>query len=593
MNNYIHKYFFLLGEKRNKLFLLLSLFLLSSMLDLLGIGLIGPFISIATNPSSVSDSTFWDIFNKIFGERGFQESIIIIGSLIIASFIIKAIIAFIVKKYIIKFSLGVQSDITSKLMSAYQYMPYKYHLKRNTSSLILSTSTHTSTYAHHSLMQSLELLSEAFVAIIIFIFLSITNLYVMLSMVFLLGIVYLLYDLTIKDRVKVAGEKTANASEGIIKGVKQAIEGLREIRVYGKEAYFKKIVKDFTIEYRDVSSHFGGLKIIPRYLFETTIMVFVIILSIIAVFNEDSTSMFTMIGVFGFAAVRLIPSANRITQAIISMRFSYFAMNQLCEDLNQISFIKRETGILQANQVNNIPNKSKFSSLEIKNISYRYPDAAKDAISDLSMLISKNQSIGIIGKTGSGKTTLINILLGFFNPVKGSINFNGIPLEDNLKEWLETIAYIPQDVFIIDDSISNNIALGIPKSEIDKKKLEESINAAQLNDVIKRLPEKIDTVVGERGIRFSGGERQRLALARAFYNDREVIFMDEATAALDTETEQKLVKAINNFKSDKTMIMIAHRLSTLKDCDVIYKIKDGRIIEYGDYDEIINKKSKN
>ena len=184
-------------------------------------------------------------------------------------------------------------------------------------------------------------------------------------------------------------------------------------------------------------------------------------------------------------------------------------------------------------------------------------------------------------------------MLGFFNPVKGSINFNGIPLEDNLKEWLETIAYIPQDVFIIDDSISNNIALGIPKSEIDKKKLEESINAAQLNDVIKRLPEKIDTVVGERGIRFSGGERQRLALARAFYNDREVIFMDEATAALDTETEQKLVKAINNFKSDKTMIMIAHRLSTLKDCDVIYKVKDGRIIEYGDYDEIINKKSKN
>ena len=586
MSNYFHKYFFLFGKNQQRLIPLIILILVSSLLDIMGIGLIGPFISILTNPESLSNNTFWLRCSEIFGISNFNQGIILIGLVIIFSFYIKAFIGFWVRKYIITFSLFVQSDSTSRLMSAYQNMPYQFHLKRNTSSLILSTSSHTSTFSHHTLMSSLDLISEAIVVLMILALLGTINLYVTMCMVILLGIVYLLYDRIIKDRVKKAGKDVANASEGIIQGVKQGIEGFKEIRVYGKEHYFNKVVKDSTVSFANVSSYYGGLKIIPRYLFESTIISFVIGMSIFSIkFYQTPMDMFPILGTFAIAAVRLVPSSNRITQALISIRFSSFAMNELYRDINEINNNKMD--FLDYKSLENQQSNYKFQVLNIDNISYRYPDKDVDAISNLTMSIEDKKSIGIIGKTGSGKTTLINILLGFFTPQKGVININGIPLQNDLRGWLDLIAYIPQDVFILDDTIESNIALGIPEDKIDKGKLEKSIKVAQLQDVIEKLPEKIKTVVGERGIRLSGGERQRLALARAFYHERQVIVMDEATAALDNETEENLVKAINELKMDRTMIIIAHRLSTLKDCDMIYRIDNGQIIDSGDYNSVI------
>jgi ABC-type bacteriocin/lantibiotic exporter with double-glycine peptidase domain len=231
-------------------------------------------------------------------------------------------------------------------------------------------------------------------------------------------------------------------------------------------------------------------------------------------------------------------------------------------------------------------SKLKFHKLELKNISFRYSQTNTEVISNLSLNIDRNQSVGIIGKSGSGKTTMINIFLGLLTPQKGTIEVNGLPINNNLRRWLDMVAYIPQDVFILDDTIRRNIAMGVPDEEIDMEKLTQSINVAQLKDVVNRLPDNIEAVVGERGIRLSGGERQRLALARAFYHEREVIIMDEATAALDNETERQLVRAINEFKTNKTMIIIAHRLSTLKDCNIIYKVDNGRIIDSGSLESL-------
>ena len=472
-------------------------------------------------------------------------------------------------------------------MSAYQRMPYQFHISRNTASLILSTSGHTSNFAHHTLITSLGLFSEVIVVIMILTLLATTNYVVTISMAILLAFVYFIYDKVIKDRVKKTGKDTATASEGIIKGVKQGVEGLKEIRVYGSELYFYNKVKDSTVFFASVSSQLQGLKIIPRFLFESTIISFVIGMSIITVMmSKVSTDVFPIIGMFGVAAMRLIPSAGRISGALVSMRFSSFAMNELYRDINEVHHINLNSPLIDIKPLKTeIPN-LKFNKLEIKNINYQYPQTDTDAISNLSMCIEGHQSIGIIGRSGSGKTTLINILLGLLSPQKGTVEVNGVPIKNNLRRWLDIVAYIPQDVFITDDTIRKNIALGVVEEKIDVEKLDQSIYVAQLKDVINKLPDGMDTVVGERGIRLSGGERQRLALARAFYHGREVIIMDEATAALDDETERQLVHAINEFKTNKTMIIIAHRLSTIKDCDIIYKVDNGRIIDSGSLESL-------
>jgi len=260
----------------------------------------------------------------------------------------------------------------------------------------------------------------------------------------------------------------------------------------------------------------------------------------------------------------------------------------LYDDLNEINQMSLNFQLIDLKDRKETRNaKSGFSKIEIKNISYRYPDADSDALSDLSLNIEQGQSIGLIGQSGSGKTTLVNVLLGLLTPEKGVIEVDKIPINKNLREWMNLIAYIPQDGFIIDDTIRRNIAFGILDKEIDDKKMMQSLQIAQLKNMVSELPNGLSNDVGEHGMMLSGGERQRIALARSFYHEREIIIMDEATAALDNDTEKQLVEAINEFKEGKTMIIIAHRLSTVKNCDIIYKLDQGRIINSGSLDSLV------
>ena len=561
------------------------------MLDLLGIGLIAPFIAVVITPETLSEYTLWTSFRSILGITDVHNGLMVLGLIIIFVFCIKGCSAYWVQKKIVKFALDHQSELTCRLMSAYQALPYHFHIKRNTASLIQATSGHTANYSHHTLMASLRLLSEMIVVIMILGLLATTNFIATLTMAFVLASVYLLYDKVVKHRIQIAGQGVAKASEGIIKGVSQGIGGLKEIRVFGRELYFHNKVKDCAVDFADISSQCQALKVIPRYLFESAIITFVVGLSIIAILmKETGANVFPVLGMFGVASIRLIPSANQISGSLTSMRFSSYAMNELYADLNELREIESNPLSLDIQRLktnhNIVKTDLNFAKIEVKNISYQYPGTEIDAISNMSMCIKHGQSIGLIGKSGSGKTTLVNILLGLLEPQQGAIQVDGVPIRNDLRKWLDIVAYIPQDVFIIDDTIRKNIAFGIDDEDIDEKKVARSIEAAQLKEVVNRLPAGLETYVGERGVRLSGGERQRVALARSFYHEREVIIMDEATAALDDETQKHVVEAIDGFKSRKTMIIIAHRLSTLRDCDVIYKLDSGRIIDSGSLESL-------
>jgi ABC-type multidrug transport system fused ATPase/permease subunit len=304
--------------------------------------------------------------------------------------------------------------------------------------------------------------------------------------------------------------------------------------------------------------------------------------------GSQAESVFITLGIFGLAALRLMPAVTQVSNSLVSLRGSQFAVEQMYADLMLADSTDRKAWDLQQESDPAITKGEEFSSIEFNDVSFRYEGAATTALKNIDMKIDRGQSVGIIGRSGAGKTTLVDLMLGLLIPSEGEICIDGVPMDQDLASWRSWMAYIPQEIFIMDESIRQNIALGIPENQIDDEKLMQVISEVQLEELINELPDGTATVVGEHGTRLSGGQRQRVAIARALYHDREVIIMDEATAALDNETEEEIIKAIDTVKGKKTLVIIAHRLTTLRHCDAIYRFEKGRLAESGSYDTVIS-----
>jgi ABC-type multidrug transport system fused ATPase/permease subunit len=308
--------------------------------------------------------------------------------------------------------------------------------------------------------------------------------------------------------------------------------------------------------------------------------------------GEDPATTFAFLGVLGVAAIRILPSINQIAFSFTAVRSTLYAVDTLYEDLCRLDEYPERSAISVT--LNQGTQKDKaFEMLEVRDLNYRYPGSDDLVLKDINMKIRRGESIGIIGKTGSGKTTLINLLLGLLKPMNGGIYLDGVEINGHenskmLQMWQSNLIYIPQNLFLVDDTIRHNIAFAVPDAEIDEERLFESLKEAELLGFVEKLPDGLDTIVGERGVRLSGGERQRICIARAFYFGREVVVMDEATSALDNETESEILKVINTFHGKRTLIIIAHRLSTTKTCDRLYRLHEGRVVAEGTYEEVVD-----
>ena len=581
---YLKEIFFIIGEDKKKLPLMVILFLLLSILDLAGIGLIAPYITLIANSEEFFDTRIYDLYSYLGFSLEVSDIIFSLGLVLVFIFLIKTLAAILINYILLKFCHGQSVALRASLMNSYQGLPYVKYIDKSSSQYIHNINL-ADKFATGTLLAFLRIVCEGTVVIAIVIFLAFADLIALVSLSSMLVILALFYDKYFKPKINSYGEAANTSSIKILKSIQESMIGLKEVRILRKEGYFFTSMLESAKLFANVSVKASMVNLIPRFVLEFAMVFFIVFLVLSSFLMSRSLSdLIPLIGMFGVASLKLVPAATSIISGISKMRFYRDAVNLLYQDLvssdnNTKILLSSDAGLFEP-----------FERISLQNIEFSYPNTNNPAIKNLTVEIIKSDVVGFFGPSGSGKTTLIDLILGLLEPQKGSLYYNGNALDKHsINEWRSSVAYLPQDVFLVDDTLEKNIALGVSEKNINSSKVLEAIKKARLKDLIDNLPKGKETIIGERGIRVSGGQKQRISLARAFYHEREVLVMDESTSALDTETEQEIVEEINHLKGSKTMIVIAHRITTLQHCNAIYKLDDGHLSEKLTYEQIIQK----
>jgi ATP-binding cassette, subfamily B, bacterial PglK len=584
MKQFFFEILYLLGNDKKKIPFFIVLFLVSSLLDLVGLGIVGAYISLIANPNFLNEGILGDI--NYYIALGLQQDQLLIklGLILFVIFLLKGILSISINKKIVIFSASQHTRLKIMLIKAYQNMPYQDFLNRNSSDYILTIHNYTQTYS--KILQSiLKVISDGVVGVGIIIMLLLTDWLALTLLMLMLGGVVVVYDILFRRGIRHFGQLSNEASVRMVQGIHEGIDGLKEIRILGKEQCFIEVIKNSSQTYADNNTKTQIITAAPKYLLEIVMVTFVVLLVTINIMIENETqAMIPLVGMFGIAAIRMMPFANIFSTIFIQIRFSRHAISCLYSDLYGYDEAK-----LSINSgISLLGNVEKFRSISLHDVRFTYAGAMKPALSDISLEVHSGESIGLIGSSGSGKTTLVDVLLGLHEPQQGEILYNDSLLKNSLTQWRKQVAYLPQQVFLIDNTLRRNVALTFDDEEIDDLLVYEALRQSKLLDFVDQLPNGVETMMGERGIRISGGQRQRVAVARAFYHGRDVLVMDEATSALDFDTEKEIVNEIKLLKGKITIIVIAHRLSTVQHCDRIYRLDNGKILSVGTPEEILD-----
>jgi ATP-binding cassette, subfamily B, bacterial PglK len=571
---YLEEVIYLTGEYKYRLPFLVLLFLALSILDLMGIGLIMPYVSLITTPDIFFGNAY--LVEIISNNPMFKDKnmiIYIISAVIVLLFTIKTYFSIFINRKILEFSYYRGAQLRTMLMNNYQSMPYEKYVQNNSASYIYNIQTLTMMYSKGTLQSFLRLISELIVTIVITALLLYSDAAVLLTLIFLLLISYLLYSYLFKDRLTLIGQIVNKLNTEIIKFINEGMSGLKEIRILGKEEHFCKKIADRSKEYANISVENHVIQTIPRYSIELILMLFVVLVVVVQIHAEgDVTGLLPVLSMFGVAAIRLTPSINQIIASTTQMRYGRNALHLLYKDV--LVYDKGDLSI--HNSIcddNNIIKGNEFCSLELQNVSYNYNNSSIPAINNINLKISKGECIGIVGTSGSGKSTLIDIILGLLSPSEGVILYNKLPFEEKISSFQQKAAYLPQEVFIIDDSLRKNITFE-ENNNANLPKVSEAIKKAKIYNEIISKNSGLEERLGEDGVLLSGGQRQRVSLARAFYHDKDFLVMDESTSALDEKTEEEICYEIQQLKGEKTIIIVTHKKTVLGICDYVYDLDE-------------------
>lgn len=549
--------------------------LLGASLEAVGIGAVFPFISLLSNPDFLCQYPYIAEIARGHGIESHADFIIVAAALFIVLYFLKCLYIAWATKLQIRFSMDNQISYAKFLLAEYLMKPYLFHVDYNTATLIRNISSGIHVTFTVILMCAFQLLTEFATALAIWVLLTIVDLFTAIVVAASFSILIFVILQAFRRRVVRQGDVQNRCSAQYMKWLNQGLGAIKETKIMHKEMFFLEEFGKSYADYGKAQGTFIFLSQVPRIIIEGFVLISLMFLVIAkTLLGESPESIFALLGVLALAAFRLMPSVNRIISFINSIKFEMPLFYEIHQELMDIR--KRRDRHEQI-EIEKTSKRMSFNrEIVINHVGFRYPEMTKEVLQDVDFVIPRGAYMGIIGSSGAGKTTFVDILLGLFPPTTGNICVDGQDIQDNIRNWQENFAYVPQSIYLIDASIKENIALGETAETIDDGKIERVLRMAELYDFIQELPDGIDTVVGERGVKLSGGQRQRIGIARALYQDPKVLVLDEATSALDNATEKSITDTILKLKGCMTIISIAHRVSTLEDCDFKVEFEEGK-----------------
>ena len=579
--NVINKYLSILNYKeQKKIFLLFIIMIIAAFMEVIGIGLVIPIITLLTKPEKILTEPTFQVALNYFGNPSETQLVIYMMILFLIIYLIKnlylALFVWIKFRYIKIFKI----NLSKKLFSLYLRKPYEFFLLNN-SAKILRNTTAESEATINLLFSIVNLITEFLVFMCVFGLVVYIEPRGAIISVITISLFVSMYYLFIKNKVYRWGKQRQYYQGQNIKNIQQSLGSIKEMKLLGCEDQFIKIFKEsFSSIMKYTQYNLTLSQLVKLWLEMLAILGLVLIVIISALQQQTSSEILTMLAIFSAAAFRLLPSAGRMTTSIQEFNFYRPSLDLVHEALQHKITTKEK-----------ITNHEKFNKdIKLVNVSYSYAETKVKVLKNINLTIKKGDYVGFVGQSGSGKTTLVDLIMGFFETKEGKITIDNKLISENIDSWRKQIGYVPQSIYLVDETLKNNIAFGLQEDLINEENLMKAIKEAQLEEFVSNLPKGLETIVGEGGVRLSGGQKQRIGIARALYGNPEILILDEATSALDIETEKEIMNSIKTLQQKKTVLVISHRLSTVKDCNQIYVIVKGKIIDKGKPEDLLTSK---
>lgn len=577
--DYLEKLNYILDRSQKRWgYVVFFLSFIGAGLEMLGVSIILPLVQIIIDPEKMWDNVYIQLLSERLNISSNEGLIFLICGLVILIYLIKNVYLIFLSYVRVKYSCKIQRELSIKMMKYYISRGYIYFTQKNVSDLMRGIGNSVSS-TYQVIAQILKIIAEILTISAICIFIMLTDIGLATGVLLLATSSLIVVVKIFKKITQKAGRKYHEYLARVNKASYQAFEGIKEVLVMNRQDYFVNEYEYAYIKQQKASVIQNVSGEAPAYIIEFLCVTGLIVLvGARCIFDGNAKELVPQLAAFAVAAFRILPSLGRISSGINHMSFYIPAINEVYNNFKEVE----NNSYGETNSINRVSVGVTLEfkrEIKIKDIKWKYPNNGQYILNGLDMTIYKGQSVAFVGPSGAGKTTMADILLGLIRPMEGEISVDGVDLFRNKLGWGNLIGFVSQTFYLNDDTIRNNIAFGIDEKYVDDSLIWRALEQAQMKDFVDALPKKLDTVVGERGIRFSGGQRQRLAIARALYYNPEILVLDEATSALDSETENAVMEAIEALQGHKTIIIIAHRLSTIKKCDLIYEISNGKAVE--------------
>ena len=575
------------GNEKRRFYLLLPVVTVMALFQVIGIASVMPFLALVADPDIIqSDARLRWVYDTL-GFQSTQAFLTFAGIGALVLLVISNALAALTEYLQLRFSWSLNHTLSVRILREYLAKPYVFFLNHNTSALATNILAEVRQTVRGFVLALVQLLSRTVVTLFILALLVAINPMLALMTFGFLGLAYGGVFLLVRRMMADAGRKRSLSDKARFKTATEALAGIKDIKILGNERTFLRRYEHYSRTYERYMARQQVVSLMPRYAFETIAFGGMLVVVLVVMLRGNGLqAVLPTLGVYAFATLRLLPALQSLFTSLTSLRFSVPSIDVLYEDLDPEKGRMQDEELGSVTPVQPLPFTDR---IVLRDITFGYPNTERPVFDGFSLELKANSTVGIVGSTGSGKTTLIDILLGLLAPRSGQLEVDDVPVDDdNVRSWQRNLGYVPQQIYLSDDTIAANIAFGIRAKDIDRAAVERAATMASVHDfIVSELPLGYDTVVGERGVRLSGGQRQRLGIARALYHDPAVLVFDEATSALDGVTEESIFQAVSALGKSKTIVMIAHRITTVRDCDVIYLLEKGRVVASGTFEHLL------